>query len=148
MKEVLEAEFSVWPAPRLCNEEQPDSFSRILVVLQLSGWDIPSVNNVTYLGVTFDQRMTWRLHIERAVAKALCTYLRTYSPLKSERLSTNIKHALYKALIRLVITYACSTWEYAADAHLSKEQRLQNRVLRAVGNLDRRTPVREMHVLN
>jgi hypothetical protein len=42
--------------------------------------------------------------------------------------------------------YACPTWEYSAAAHLLKLQRLQNRVLHAIGNLDRRTPVREMHV--
>jgi hypothetical protein len=43
-------------------------------VHQLNGRDIPFVNNVTYLGVTFDRMMTWRLHIERTVAKALRTY--------------------------------------------------------------------------
>jgi hypothetical protein len=44
------------------------------------------------------------------------------------------------------MTYACPTWEYAADIHLLKLQRLQNRVLRATGNLDRCTPVSELHV--
>jgi hypothetical protein len=56
------------------------------------------------------------------------------------------KLTLYKVLIRSVTTYACFAWEYAADVHLLKLQRLQNRVLSAPGNLDRRTPVREMHV--
>jgi hypothetical protein len=36
--------------------------------------------------------------------------------------------------------------EYAADAHILKLQRLQNRVIRSTGNLDKCTPVREMHV--
>jgi hypothetical protein len=44
------------------------------------------------------------------------------------------------------MTYACPTWEYAADTHLLKLQHLQNRVLRAVGNLDRYTPVCELNV--
>jgi hypothetical protein len=35
--------------------------------------------------------------------------------------------------------------EYAADSHLLKLQRLQNRVLRAVGSLDRCTQVCELH---
>jgi hypothetical protein len=43
------------------------------------------------------------------------------------------------------MTYACPTWEYATDARLLKLKRLQNRV-RAIGNLDRFTPVRELHV--
>jgi hypothetical protein len=42
--------------------------------------------------------------------------------------------------------YACPTFEYATDAHPLKLQRLQNRILRAVRNLDRRTQVCEMHV--
>jgi hypothetical protein len=35
-----------------------------------------------------------------------------------------------------VMTHACHTWEYTADAYLLKLQLLQNRVLRATGNLD------------
>jgi hypothetical protein len=42
--------------------------------------------------------------------------------------------------------YACPTWEFVADAHLMKLQRLQNRVLRAIGNLDRSTLVRYLHL--
>jgi hypothetical protein len=42
--------------------------------------------------------------------------------------------------------YACPTWVFAADSQLMKLQRLQNRVLRAIGNLDRRTPVRDLHL--
>jgi hypothetical protein len=125
-------------------------FSRRLTVpddvLELNGRDIPFVNNVTYLGVTFDRRMTWRHHIVRTVAKAFSTYVRTYSLFKSGSLSTNIKLMLYKALIRSAITYACPTREYAADAHLLKLQRLQNRVLHAIRKLDRCTPVRKLHV--
>jgi hypothetical protein len=44
------------------------------------------------------------------------------------------------------MTYACPTWEHAAGAHPLKPRRLQNRVLRATGNLDWRTPARDLHV--
>jgi hypothetical protein len=53
---------------------------------------------------------------------------------------------LYKALIRSIMTYTCSTWEYATDVHLFKLQHLQNRLLRTIGNLDRCTPVHELHM--
>jgi hypothetical protein len=43
-------------------------------------------------------------------------------------------------------TYASPAWEFAADTHLIKLQRLQNKVLRTIGNFPRRTPVREMHM--
>jgi hypothetical protein len=44
------------------------------------------------------------------------------------------------------MSYACPTWEFAADTHLMKLQRLQNKVFRAIGNLDWRTPVRDLHL--
>jgi hypothetical protein len=44
------------------------------------------------------------------------------------------------------MTYACPTWEFAADTHLMKVQRLQNRFLRVIGKLDRNTPIRDMHL--
>jgi hypothetical protein len=53
---------------------------------------------------------------------------------------------LHKALIRSVITYACPAWEFAADTRLHKLKRLQNEVLRTIGNFSRRTSVREMHM--
>jgi hypothetical protein len=60
-----------------------------------------------YLGVIFDERITWRLHIEMIEAKAFRTFIRNYSLFKSKRLSANIKLTLHKDLIRSVLTYAC-----------------------------------------
>jgi hypothetical protein len=51
-------------------------------------------------------------------ANAFRTFIRVYSPFRSERLSANIKLTLHKALIRSVMTYACPAWEFAADTHL------------------------------
>jgi hypothetical protein len=44
------------------------------------------------------------------------------------------------------MTYACPAWEFAAESHLLKLQRLQNKVLRTVGTFPRRTSFRDMHV--
>jgi hypothetical protein len=121
----------------------PRSISRFTFYIHF--WPIYWFSLVTYLGVTCD-RMTWRHHIERTVAKVLLTYTVPYSLFKSGRLGTNIKLSLYNALLGLVRFYACLTWKYAADTHLLKLQRLHNRVLRATGNLDRWTPVFELHV--
>jgi hypothetical protein len=61
-------------------------FSKRLIVhddvLQLKGRDIPFVNNITYLGVTFDRRKTWRHHIERTVAKTLWSALNLHTRTK------------------------------------------------------------------
>jgi hypothetical protein len=114
--------------------------------LKLNGRNIPFVNSAKYLGVIFDKKITWKLHIEMIEAKAFRTFIRVYSLFKSERLSANIKLTLHKALIRSVRTYASPAWEFAADSHLVKLQRLQNKVLRTIGNFSRRTAVRDLHM--
>jgi hypothetical protein len=88
--------------------------------ITLNGRNIPFVNNVKYLSVIFDNEVTWRLYIEMIEAKASRTFIRIYSPFKSERLSTNVTLTLHKALIRCIMTYACPAWEFAADNHLLK----------------------------
>jgi hypothetical protein len=44
--------------------------------LTLNGQNIPFVSHVKYLGVIFDKRITWRLHIEMIEAKAFSTFIR------------------------------------------------------------------------
>jgi hypothetical protein len=44
------------------------------------------------------------------------------------------------------MTYACPAWEFAAESHIFKLQRLQKRALRAIGKYLRSTSVRELHV--
>jgi hypothetical protein len=90
--------------------------------------------------------MTWRLHIEATAAKALGTYIRAYSIFKIKHMSVNIKLIVFRSLIRSIIAYASSTWEFAVDIYLMKLQCLHNRVLRAIGQLHRTTPVRDLHV--
>jgi hypothetical protein len=72
-----------------------------------------------YLGVPVSS-MTWRHHIERTAAKTLGRYKKTYSTFETVRLITNIQVALCKALVRSVMAYEWSIWEYAADAHVLK----------------------------
>jgi hypothetical protein len=67
------------------------------------GRKIPFVYSVKHLGVIFDKKVTWKFHKELIEAKAFRTFSRIYSLLKSERLSTNIKLTLHKALIRSII---------------------------------------------
>jgi hypothetical protein len=44
------------------------------------------------------------------------------------------------------MTYACPAWEFASETHLLNLQRLQNKVLRTIGKLPRRTQVRDLHM--
>jgi len=75
----------------------------------------------------------WRIHIQTSTIKAVQRFIRLYSLLKHEHLSTN----LYKALIRSIMTYACPTSEFVADSHLLILQHQQKKALCATGNFPR-----------
>jgi hypothetical protein len=77
----------------------------VFVAREIIRRNITFVNHVKYLGVIFDRRITYRLHIEMIEAKAFRAYFRIYSLFKSERLSANNKLTLHKALSRSVMTY-------------------------------------------
>jgi hypothetical protein len=47
-------------------------------LLTLNWRNIQFVDSVKYLGVIFDKRMTWRLHIQIIEAKAFRTFIRLY----------------------------------------------------------------------
>jgi hypothetical protein len=87
-----------WSSHRL---RSPDA------LLTLNGRNIPFINHVKYLGVIFDMRITWIMHIKMTEPKVFGTFIRIYPLFRSEHLSTNIKLTLHKALISSVMTYAC-----------------------------------------
>jgi hypothetical protein len=45
--------------------------------LTLNGRNIPFVSHIKYLGIIFDKRITWRLHIEMTESKDFRTFIRT-----------------------------------------------------------------------
>jgi hypothetical protein len=57
-------------------------------------------------------------------AKAFRRSVRVYSLFQSDRLSANIKLTLHKAFISSVMVFAFPAWEFAADTHIMKLQRL------------------------
>jgi hypothetical protein len=114
--------------------------------LTLKGPNIPFVNNVKYLGLIFDKKITRIIHIETMATKTLRIFISICPILKSERSSVNTKLTLYKALIRSILTYACPAWEFAAVSYLLELWRLQNKVLRTTGNLPRSISTSDLHV--
>jgi hypothetical protein len=43
------------------------------------------------------------------------------------------------------MTYDCPAWEFEAETHLLKLQRVQNGVLHTIDNFTRHTSIRDMH---
>jgi hypothetical protein len=42
----------------------------------LKAWNIPFANHMKYLGVTFDGKITWKVHVENVEDKTFRTFIR------------------------------------------------------------------------
>jgi hypothetical protein len=103
--------------------------------LTLKEWNITLVNSVKYLDVVLEKETKRRWDTGIITAKAFRILIRVYSLFSSESQNTNIKLTFHIALIKSVITYTPSYWEFAADINLLL-QRMDKKIL-IIGNFSR-----------
>ena len=96
----------------------------------LKGRPIPRVNEVKYLGVTFDHKLTFGKHFDEIVAKANSRIAVLKKLCFSRQITTETKLLLFKATIRPILEYSCTAFIAAPDEQLKKIQVVQNKCLR------------------
>ncbi|XP_052744245.1 probable RNA-directed DNA polymerase from transposon BS [Bicyclus anynana] len=101
--------------------------------VSLYGAPIPWQRTAKYLGVTFDNRMSFSMHVNKARKKAAYVMHRLYAMInKKSKLSLRSKLTLYKTTIRPILTYASVVFAHRPKATLRPLQTLQNRFLRQI----------------
>lgn len=99
--------------------------------LTLSQEPISWERQTRYLGVTMDQRLTWKPHIVETVARARITRAKLYPLLKGgNTLSLRNKRTLIKVVLQAQLTYASTAWGHAAKSHIKSLQAVENIALR------------------
>lgn len=103
-------------------------------------------NCVKYLGVHLDQRLCFRPHIDKMVAKARGLVCTLYCLLKKNNsLPLREKTTIYRQIIRPVLTYACPIFTNCPKTHFNRLQIQQNKVLRLVTNAEWHTRTEDLH---
>ena len=111
--------------------------------------DITWKNEIKYLGLNLDRRLTFGFHIDQTVMK--CERLiRMLYPLinRNSQLNTRNKLLIYKMYFRPIFFYASPVWSNCAQVHFSKLQRLQNKIIKMIFNLHWRTNTSYIHELS
>lgn len=94
---------------------------------------IPQANEVKYLGMYLDRRLTWKNHIwhKRLV---LNNKFRQMSWLigKNSGLQTTNKLLLYKTILKPIWTYGIQLWGTASVSNIEIIQRFQSKALRSI----------------
>jgi Reverse transcriptase (RNA-dependent DNA polymerase)/Endonuclease-reverse transcriptase len=97
-------------------------------------------SSVGYLGITFDKKLTFKEHISNATNKATKCFRAMYTLLAPKsHLSTVNKHLIYTSIIRPIFAYGSPIWSTAAACHLRNVSILQNKIIKTIYKLPRRT---------
>ncbi|KAL4143386.1 hypothetical protein QTP88_005723 [Uroleucon formosanum] len=103
--------------------------------LKINGHNIPWSQNIKYLGVILDKKLTWNPHISSKVQQGY-QRLKILYPLINRQTSMSWKCSilLYKQIIRPLLLYAVPVWGQCAPTHINKIQVLQSKVIRVISN--------------
>lgn len=105
-------------------------------------------NEVTYLGITLDSKLTFASHINKTCIKASNCLKSLYPVLnRKSRLSLKNKNLLFKSIIRPILTYGAPIWRHSAWSHRKKLQIIQNKCLKIIEDLPWRFPTVHLHNL-
>lgn len=100
-------------------------------LLSVDGIPIPWSASTRYLGVTLDEKLTFRPHTLEARNKGAAA-TKILFPVLNRRSSfpPELKIRLYKTIIRPAITYGCPIWHLADRKYIRHVEITQNKVLR------------------
>ena len=101
----------------------------------LNNKQLPQTEQVKYLGIHLDRRLTWRNHIT-AKKKQLDLKLRNLYWIigRQSRLSLTNKLLVYKIILKPIWTYGVQLWGSASNSNLEILERFQSKVLRILTN--------------
>ena len=117
--------------------------------IRIKGDPIPYNSNPVFLGVTFDERLSFNTHYANLRARALkrLNIIKFFSH-RSWRIDVNTLINIYRALIGSVFDYSFFTVTSTSDTSLSLVQRVQNRAIRCIFRLEWDSPTHEQPLIS
>jgi len=109
--------------------------------VKLNNDHLPQADEVKYLGIHLDRRLTWRKHIN-AKRKQQDLKLRNLYWIirRKSQLSLENKLLVYKVILKPVWTYGIQLWGIASNSNLEILERFQSNVLRIITDAPRYVP--------
>jgi hypothetical protein len=96
--------------------------------------ELPQKNDVKYLGVHLDRRLTWAKHIKAKKKTAQPKGEKMYWLLGTRSTLSIESKLLCKAVLTPIWTYGIQLWGTASNSNIEILQRFQSKTLRAILN--------------
>jgi hypothetical protein len=105
------------------------------LTVQMDNVDLHQKNEVKYLGMPLDRRLQWVRHI-KTKRKQLNQKAKQMHWLLGRRstISIEIKHLLYKAVLKPIWAYGIQLWGTASNFNIEILQRFQSKTVRSILN--------------
>ncbi len=117
------------------------------VKIKLYNQELERVKHFKFLGIWFDERVTWVVHIQNIVnkCKKIINTMRCLvgSEWGADRMALK---AMYSGLVRSVLDYGCVVYGSAAETSLRKLDDIQHQVLRLCTGAIKTTPITALQV--
>ena len=116
------------------------------ITLKLGRAPLTVSNEIIFLVLTFDRKLTWRHHIYiiRHRTWLRINALKAISGRNLEMQSKTLIH-LYKMWIRPIALYGAPAYYHVAKTHINRIQVIKNTSLRVALKKNRRTHIEELH---
>lgn len=111
--------------------------------LKINNKPIYEVFTCKYLGLNIDAKLSWDKHID-AISKKLRGLIGATRNFNSY-LDSKSKNMLYFTHIQSVLSYLIAIWSNTSQANLNRVQRLQNKAVKFIYNLDFHTPSKDLY---
>ena len=118
--------------------------------IHVFGEELNRSNEVKYLGVILDSKLTWQAHLENKYNKAVSTFWQCRRIVgKTWGITPKIAHWIYVAIIRPMLTHAAVVWWPRVELGVAKTMlgRLQRLACLAITGAIRTTPTAAMEIL-
>ena len=116
------------------------------ITLNLGRVPLTVSNEIKFLGLTFDSKLTWKNHIQN-IRHRMWLRINAIKAISGRNLgiqSQTLIH-LYKMWIRPIALYGAPAYYSAAKTHINKIQVIQNSALRIALRRNRRSHIADLH---
>lgn len=112
--------------------------------IKINNQNIKKVQSVKYLGLNIQHNLKWDKHIDTLTNKNNATIaalykIKNYTP---QRMKKSIYHSLFTSHI----SYLINIWGETTEKNINKIQTQQNKILKILNSLDKRTPSNELYL--
>lgn len=103
---------------------------------------IELVEHIKYLGIIFDHKFLWNIHIEETCKRMRYIAYKIFH--LSDMMPKYILKTIYHSLVESVLGYAITVWGRASNTHLLRLSGTQNRIIKHL-HFDKTTPTQHIY---